>query len=98
MVQLKSIWQYHNENSVDLTKQFCWILSIKKKMIINSISTGITSRESVVKQEYQKHNNTMFYKPNIVSACADVAGMLRNYYEHKKRDPNTKIPHPKNTL
>ena len=64
-------------------------------MIINCIETGKTSRKGINKQEYQKHNKTMFQKKIITSTCSGVAMIMKNYWRHvrekKKNNDDKKV-------
>ena len=65
-------------------------------MIVNVIDRGISSRDRIRNQEYQKHKHIMFFKRMIPDACGEVATIVKNYYTHKKNNPDTKIPYVKN--
>ena len=70
-------------------------------MIIDCVKTGKTSRKGINKQEYQKHNKTMFQKKIISSTCSEVATIMKNFWRHvRERKKNNdgrkiKIPHCK---
>ena len=111
MAGVKSVQMFHDmfhENSVynkedreGLTKLFKWNIHVKNNMIINCIKTGKTSIKGISTQEYQKYNDTMFQKNIITFTFADVASILKNYWNHvRERKKNNdgrkvKIPHCK---
>ena len=95
-MQIKSVWMYHDENNEDLSKCFVWTSSVKNKMIVNVIDRGISSRDRIRNQEYQKHNNTMFSSRMIPDMCGELATIVKNYYTHKENNPDTKIQYVKN--
>ena len=108
MAGVKSVQMFHDmfhENSVHnkedregLTKLFRWNIHVKNNMIINCIKTGKTSIKGISTQEYKNHKHTMFQKKIISSTCADVATILKNYWNHvreaKKNNDGRKIKIP----
>ena len=111
MAGVKSVQMFHDmfhENSVHnkedregLSKLFKWNIHVKNNMIINCIKTGKTSIKGISTQEYQKYNDTMFQKNIITFTFADVASILKNYWNHvreankNKAGKTVKIPHCK---